>query len=198
MALPGQSLFSIDEVAMRWIAQPHQIAQFGAQESIEVLTSISPVSAGNEQIAGLVVVAMADLLPMFRRDGSGPVQMRLRRLRRPSEKDWRVVTDPAEGVMVAAADLLIDVNEMLRFEDQHELVRRAHRGRGPEPKFDWDEFWRAVAVYVHEHGVPTTLKEFTEAMSNWFLDQSEGESCPSDSVIRKKLSPLWNELRSEK
>lgn len=54
-----------------------------------------------------------------------------------------------------------------------------------------------MAIYVHEHGVPPTLKEFTEVMSNWFLDQSDGKSSPSDSVIRKKHSQLWNRLREE-
>jgi len=197
MPLPGQSLFSIDEVSARWIAAPHQVAQWAAQERLEVTTSIPPVQAGGEEVAGLVVVAMADLLPMFRRDGSGPTSMRLRRLRRVGEREWRTVSDPADGVMVAAGDLLIDVAEMGRFEDEHELMRRPHAGKGPEPKYDWDGFWRAVAIYVHQHGVPPTLKEFTEGMSNWFLDQTNGAECPSDSVIRKKLSPLWNALRSE-
>ncbi len=104
----------------------------------------------------------------------------------------------ADGVVVAAGDLLIDVSEMGRFEEENELMRRAHAGKGPEPKFDWDGFWRAVAIYVHEHGVPPTLKEFVATFEGWFLDQSNGAECPSDSVIRKKLSPLWNELRREK
>ncbi|WP_210877230.1 hypothetical protein [Roseovarius autotrophicus] len=197
MPLPGQSLFSIDEVSARWIAAPHQVAQWAAQERLEVVTSVGPVHAGDEDVAGLVVVAMADLLPMFRRDGSGPASMRLRRLRKIGEREWRMVSDPADGVMVAAGDLLIDVAEMGRFEEENDLMRRAHAGKGPEPKYDWDAFWRAMAIYVHQHGVPPTLKELTAAMSNWFLDQSDGKSSPSDSVIRKKLSPLWNQLRSE-
>lgn len=199
MPLPGQILFSIDEVSARWIAAPHQVAQWAAQELLQVTTSIPPVQAGGEEVAGLVVVSMADLLPMFRRDGSGPTSMRLRRLRRVGEREWRTVSDPADGVMVAAGDLLIDVAEMGRFEDEHELMRRPHarKGPGPEPKYDWDGFWRAVAIYVHQHGVPPNLKDFTGAMMNWFLDQSQGAECPSDSVIRKKLSPLWRELRRE-
>lgn len=198
MPLPGQSLFSIDEVSARWIAAPHQVAQWAALDRLEVTTSIPPVHAGGEEVAGLVVVAMADLLPLFRRDGSGPTSMRLRRLRRVGEREWRTVSDPADGVMVAAGDLLIDVAEMGRFEDEHELMRRPHAGKGPEPKFDWDGFWRAVAIYVHEHGVPPTLKEFVATFEGWFMDQTNGAECPSDSVIRKKLSPLWNELRREK
>ncbi|TQE98170.1 MAG: hypothetical protein FKY71_15245, partial [Spiribacter salinus] len=36
------------------------------------------------------------------------------------------------------------------------------------------------------------LKQLTDERSDWFLQNSETGDCPSDSVIRKRLSPLWH------
>jgi len=99
--------------------------------------------------------------------------------------------------VVSLDDLLILAEEVYRFEVEREIFGKAHKGKGPDPKFDWEEFWRAVAVLVHEKGVPTKLTDFTNEMADWFMDQSGGKKCPSNSVIRKKLSPLWNRLREE-
>ncbi|NCM98315.1 MAG: hypothetical protein GW948_13870, partial [Rhodobacterales bacterium] len=102
---------------------------------------------------------------------------------------------PGDGVVVSVDDLMITADEVSRFETEKEIFGRAHGARGPEPKYNWDDFWRAVVVRVHEKGVPETLKEFTDEFSNWFMDKSAKGDCPSDSVIRKRLSPLWHQMR---
>ena len=197
MGLPRQEFFSLEELALRWTAQRHQIGQWAASGLLELVTSIAPVDAAGEELAGIVVVCAADLLPMFRRDGSGPDCMRLRRLKLRGEQQWRTIKPPEEGVLVCLADLVVSAQEAARFEAEHEVFGRPHGGKGPELKYDWDEFWRAVALRVHDRGVPGTLKEFTEEFSLWFMDRSPTGEIPSDSVIRKRLSPLWNELRRE-
>ena len=197
MGLPRQEFYSLDELAARWTAQRHQIGQWAATGLLELVTGVGPVQAGDEQVAGIVVVCAADLLPMFRRDGSGPQSMLLRRLKYRGEHSWREVTAPQDGALVCLADLVVSAQEAARFEAEHEVFGRPHGGKGPELKYDWDEFWRAVALRVHDRGVPGTLKEFTEEFSLWFMDRSPTGEIPSDSVIRKRLSPLWNELRRE-
>jgi hypothetical protein len=197
MGVLPRVFFTMTEAAARWGYAPADIAGWAHQGQLEIVTGIAPVKCGEEPAAGLVAISVADILPMFRRSGTGPREMPVRRIRALGKDEWMVITEPAEGVIVYMDDLLILADEFHRFETENEIFGRPHAGKGPEPKFDWDGFWRAVALYVHEHGVPPTLKEFTEVMSNWFLDQSDGKSSPSDSVIRKKLSPLWNRLRQE-
>jgi hypothetical protein len=197
MGVLPRVFFTMTEAAARWGYAPADIAGWAHQGQLEIVTGIAPVNCGGEPAAGLVAISVADILPMFRRSGTGPREMPLRRVRALGQSEWLMITEPAEGVIVSMDDLLILADEVHRFEVEREIFGKPHGGKGPEPKFEWDEFWRAVAIYVHEHGVPPTLKEFVEIMSNWFLDQSAGKSSPSDSVIRKKLSPLWNRLREE-
>jgi len=197
MGVLPRVFFTITETAARLGYSPADIAGWAHQGQLEIVTGIAPVKCGEEPAAGLVAISVADILPMFRRSGTGPREMPVRRIRAQEKDEWLTITEPAEGVIVSMEDLMILADEVYRFETENEIFGRPHGGKGPEPKFDWDGFWRAVALYVHEQGVPTTLKEFTEVLSNWFLDQSDGKSSPSDSVIRKKLSPLWNRLRQE-
>lgn len=197
MGVLPRVFFTLTEVAARWGYAPADVAGWAHEGKLEIVTGIAPVECGAEHVAGLVAVSVADILPMFRRSGNGPREMPVRRIRAQGAQEWKLITNPASGVMVSMDDLMITAAEVMRFEAEYEIFGKPHGGKGPELKFDWDEFWRAVAIHVHEHGVPPTLKEFTELMSNWFLDQSDGKSCPSDSVIRKRLSPLWNRLRQE-
>ena len=197
MGVLPRVFFTMTEAAARWGYAPADIAGWAHQGQLEIVTGIAPVNCGGEPAAGLVAISVADILPMFRRSGTGPREMPLRRVRALGQSEWLMITEPAEGVIVSMDDLLILADEVHRFEVEREIFGKPHGGKGPEARYDWDEFWRAVAVRVHERGVPPTLKEFTEEFSNWFLDQSEGKTCPSDSVIRKKLSPLWNRLREE-
>jgi len=44
-------------------------------------------------------------------------------------------------------------------------------------------------------GVPATQVEFVSRMSDWF--SAQGQTCPDDSTIKKKLKPLWQRLRQE-
>lgn len=197
MGVLPRVFFTISEAAARWGYSAADIAGWAHQGQLDIITGIMPVDCGGEPAAGLVIVSVADIIPMFRRSGTGPREMAVRRIRQSNHDKWRLITCPAEGVIVSLEDLLITADEVHRFETDREIFGRARANKGPDPKFDWDAFWRAVAVYLHEHGMPPTLKEFTEAMACWFLDQSDGKSSPSDSVIRKKLSPLWNHLRQE-
>jgi hypothetical protein len=198
MATLSRVFFTISEAAARWGYSVADIAGWAYLGQIEIVTGIAPVKSGETILAGIVIVSAADIWPMFRRTGVGPRELAVIRLRLPQETEWQMITHPAEGVMVSFEDLMITAAEVTRFEIEHDIFGRKHAGKGPEPKYDWDAFWRAVAVRVHERGVPELLKEFVDEFANWFMDQSPAGDCPSDSVIRKKLSPLWRQLREGK
>lgn len=195
MAVLQRVFFTITEVAARWGCAPADIAGWAHQGQLEIITGIGPVQCGPDTVAGMVTISVADILPMFRRSGSGPREMSVRRIRRPEETEWLLITEPAEGITIAKEDLLITADEVTRFETEHRIFGSAYAG-GKE-KYDWDSFWRAVVIRVHAKGVPETLKEFVDELEGWFMTRSPTGECPSDSVIRKRLSPLWRALRQE-
>lgn len=197
MSVLPRVFFTMTEVVARWGCSPADVAGWAHLGQLELITGITPVICGDTQMVGLVAVSVTDILPMFRRTGEIPEKFPIRRIRAQGEADWRLITEPAEGILVSMDGLLITSDAVRRFETEYEILGRTHGGRGPEPKYDWDAFWRAVVVRVYEHGVPETLKEFTDELSDWFMTHSPTGSCPSDSVIRKRLSPLWHELRRE-
>ncbi len=143
MALPPRVLFTLLEVAARWGCTTTDIAEWAALERLELLTSVPLVQAGDAPIVGLVALHAADLMPMFRRDGSGPPEVRVHRLRPQNQDQWVFITTPAKGVRVAKADLLISATEMTRFEEENELVRRPS-SQPAAYKYDWDAMYVAV------------------------------------------------------
>lgn len=202
MGVLPRVFFSIPEVAARWGCAPADIAGWAHQGQLEIVTGIVPVECEGGTYAGLVAISAADITPMFRRSGTGPREMPVRRIKRPGEADWQLITDPAEGVMVSIEDLHITATEVARFEAEYEIFGKPRSSGGGgggkfEPRYDWDAFWRAVVFRVHHKGVPETLKEFVDEFESWFMDQSPTGDCPSDSVIRKRLSPLWRTLRQD-
>lgn len=197
MAVLPRIFYTITEAAARWGCAPADIAGWAHHGQLEIVTGIGPVRCGAETVAGMVTISVADILPMFRRSGSGPREMPVRRIRRPEEAEWLLITEPAEGITIAKEDLLITAAEVTRFEKEHEIFGRPHTGGRFQEKYDWDAFWRAVVIRVHAKGVPETLKEFVDELEGWFMTHSSAGDCPSDSVIRKRLSPLWRALRQD-
>lgn len=61
---------------------------------------------------------------MFRRDGSGPVRCTNKPIRPVGDEDWLWIADPVDHIEVELADLLILAEDILRFEVEHDLLRR--------------------------------------------------------------------------
>jgi len=197
MGLPTRAFMTLAEAASRWNCLPADIPGWASLGKIEIVTGIAPVHCGTEVISGLVVVSAPEILPMFRRCGTGPVQTKVRRFRPLEEKDWRVVTDPPKGVTVALADLVILTSEAQRFEAENELFRTTRAGQGPERKYDWDGFFAELIKRVHFHGLPDKQGDLVEEMKEWFGRRSETGDTPDDSTIRKRIAPVWRMLRED-
>ncbi len=195
MSLPPRAYFSIPEAAARWGCAPADIAGWSLAGRLEIVTGVAPVRCGSSTLAGVVAVPAADILPLFRRCGTGPSQWTVKRIREVAATDWLLITDPLEGVAVAAADVMIGGLEVARFEDEHDLLRRPHAGTGPAGKYDWDAFYLAVIKQLHDHGLPETQNEFVGMMQDWFVRRSETGEAPDESTIRKRISPIWRSLR---
>lgn len=59
-----------------------------------------------------------ELLPLFRRCGTGPTEGVMRRIQPLGRQDWLLITDPTGGIPVALADMLILAEEINAFEEE--------------------------------------------------------------------------------
>jgi len=88
MALPPIAFYSIYEISARWGCHPADVAGWAAAGHFQVLAGIPPVSCGDETVAGLVEVPIAELMPMFRRYGPSDELCRLKRVLPLGNKSW--------------------------------------------------------------------------------------------------------------
>lgn len=194
MTLPPKAFYALPEAAARWGCTPADIAGWSAAGRLEIVTGLAPVRCGSQQLAGFVAVPATDILPVFRRCGTGPGEWPVRRIREVGAAEWLLITDPEEGVPVAAADLVIRASEVARFEEECGIMRRPH-GTGPTPRYDWDGFYLAVIKHLHEQGLPESQNEFVGMMQEWFIRRSESGDAPDESTIRRRINPIWRALR---
>ncbi len=194
MKLPPREYYTVHEAAARWGCTLADIGGWSAKGRFDIITGIPPTVCGSETIAGEVVVAAFDMLPMFRRCGSGPQTALIRRVRPVGSPDWLLVTDPASGVEVWIADLMIAGSEVSKFEVDHDLMRRIAGGTGSISPYDWDGMMNALIVRIHEHGLPASQAELIRDMQDWFADQSDGDEIPDERSIRRRISAVWKTL----
>ena len=197
MPLPPVAFLSIYEIAVRWGCPPADVAGWAAVGHLQVLAGIPPVSCGDETVAGLVEVPIAELMPMFRRIGPSDEQARLRRVMPPGSKTWLKVTDPPDGVPIRSSDLLLSAGSLQQFEEERDLLRRPASTVGASPRYDWDSMYAWLTVFLFERGVPDTQTALIALVQDWFVQNSKSGEVPDESTIRKRLMSLWRKLRGE-
>lgn len=208
MALPPRSFHTILEISIKWSVLPADVIGWAIDGHFDISMALPPVQAGGHPRAGLVHIDPADVLPLFRRDGSGPRAVAIRRFRLPDgeEQDWQWIGEPAEGVQATAADILLTRRESDRFEKDHGVgapllnapeagerpPARRRAGPGAPARYDWDAFYCAMIRRVHDEGVPETQTALVRDMQDWFDNQAD--TPPDESTIRRKVQAVWREL----
>ncbi|GAA0304946.1 hypothetical protein [Rhodovulum strictum] len=197
MALPPRAFFTLHETASRWGCTIADIAGWAAVGKLDIVTGIPLAICGTEKVSGKVFVSPMDMLPLFRRSGTGPTSIKLLRVKPDPGADWIYVTEPADGVDVSIADLLISGQDVLRFEDEYDLLRRIGGGTGALSPYDWEGMYVAMIKRIHEHGLPATQAELIGELQEWFGNVAESGDVPDESTIRRRLRPFWRALRGE-
>jgi len=197
MALPPRAFFTLHETASRWGCTIADIAGWAAVGKLDIVTGIPLAICGTEKVSGKVFVSPMDMLPLFRRSGTGPTSIKLLRVKPDPGADWIYVTEPADGVEVSIADLLISGQDVLRFEDEYDLLRRIGGGTGALSPYDWEGMYVAMIKRIHEHGLPATQAELIGELQEWFGNIAESGDVPDESTIRRRLRPFWRALRGE-
>ncbi|MDO5643727.1 MAG: hypothetical protein Q4G26_15250 [Paracoccus sp. (in: a-proteobacteria)] len=184
------------ELAARWGCLPADIAGWSIGGSLPVMTGIAPCRSSSKILAGFVEVPVTDILPLFRRCGSGPREYVIRRVRPADMPEWQFILGPDQGITVALDDLIVMAQDVLRFEDEHGLFARNHgAGRGSS-RYDWDAFFAAVVKRIHDAGLPATQNALVAEMQEWFMAQSPTGEAPDESTIRRRLTPVWRVLQA--
>jgi hypothetical protein len=195
MALPPRVFYTLHEVAIRWDCTLSDLAGWASVGRFDIVTAIRPVICGVEVITGYAVVSVTDIMQMFRRCGTGPTTSVLRRIRPLDRPDWVMLPMPPDAVEVSLADLLIMAEEVRRFEEDCDLLRRPASHIGSTAKYDWDGMYIALICRVHEKGVPATQAEWVGEVQAWFVEHSPTDEVPDERTIRRRLNPIWRALR---
>jgi len=120
MGLPPRVYFTLHEVTARWGCNIADVAGWADAGRFRILTGIPALRCGDEVVAGKVVLSPMELLPLFRRCGTGPTEGVMHRIQPIGREDWLLITDPASGIPVAVADMLILAEEVHAFEEENE------------------------------------------------------------------------------
>ena len=197
MALPPRAFFNLHETATRWGCAIADIAGWATLGKLELFTGIPLAICGSDMVSGKITISPMDMLPLFRRSGTGPTSIKLLRVKPENSDSWSYVTEPADGVEVSIADLMISGQDVLQFEDEHDLLRRIGGGTGSLSPYDWEGMYVTMIKRIHEQGLPATQTELIGELQDWFADVAENGEVPDESTIRRRLRPFWRALRKE-
>lgn len=196
MALPPRVYFTLQEVAIRWDCTLADIAGWASVGRFDIVTAVAPIMVEMQVLAGFVAVAVTDILPMFRRCGTGPTKCLLRRVRPRDQEEWIVIADQQDWMEVTLADLLIMAEDVRRFEAAFDLARRPGAYSGSTARYDWDGMYIALMVRIYDQGLPVTQAEWLGEVQDWFVANSESGELPDERTIRRRLTPIWKALRA--
>ena len=200
VALPPRALFTLYETSVRWDCSIADIAGWAAVGKLKIKTGIGLVRCGDVDVAGRVTLSPMELLPLFRRSGTGPVEGVVRRIMPPDTSEWLIITEPAGGIAITVADMLILAEDVFGFEDDHDMVRRTATSTGGGAggaSYDWEGMNVALIQRIHDRGLPATQADLIAEMQDWFADQSDGTKMPDSRTIRRRITPIWRALRKE-
>ena len=195
MALPPRAFFNLHETASRWGCSIADIAGWATEGKLDIVTGIPLAICGTDKVSGKITVSPMDMLPLFRRGGTGPTVIKLLRIKPVGGHDWAYVTEPADGVEVSIADLMVTGQDVQRFEDDYDLLRRIGGGTGSLSPYDWECMYVTMIQRIHEHGLPATQAELIGELQEWFANVAENGEVPDESTIRRRLRPFWRALR---
>ena len=194
MAFPVQVFYSIHEVSLRWSCSVTQVVNNAIADELDLVTGILQVMFGEECGAGLISVPGCQVRPLFPPFGKGAKKIYITHARLSPNYPWKAITEPARGVRLTAADIMITAKEIDRFEEDHGIGRTRSVGPGAPLKYDWDGFYTAVLKRIYANGFPARQRDLVVEMQEWFIANSAEGDAPDESTIRRRIQAVWKEL----
>ena len=197
MAFPAQYFYSILDVAGRWGCTQTEVINYAMSDEINLVAGFSAVKFGTECAAGLKNVPGSEVRALFRPYGKGAKKIYVTQARRSPGEDWKTITEPARGVRLTAADIMITSKEIDRFEEAHSIGRNRSAGPGTPTKYDWEAFHFALFKRIFQRGFPLQQRELVLEMQEWFIANSADGEAPDESTIRRRIKAICQELRPD-
>jgi hypothetical protein len=194
MAFPAQVFYSVLEVSVRWGCSLTQVVNYAIADEIDLVTGVSRVMFGEERASGLICVPGCEVRPLFPPFGKAAKKIYATHARLLSGDPWKAITEPARGLRLTAADIMITAKEIDRFEEDHGIGRTRSVGPGAPLKYDWDGFYIAVLKRLYAEGFPTRQRDLVVEMQQWFIANSADGDAPDESTIRRRIQAVWKEL----
>lgn len=195
MAFPSREFFTLTDVAGRWECTPAEVACQALKEALELVATFPRIELLDGPAVGLLTVHAAEIMPLHRAL-SPTKKTKLRQVRQPGRTEWQRIEDPSSGVWMTPGDILITRAEILRFEDEHEIVRSRLAGAGAPPRYDWERFQMALFKRLFHGGMPASQKDLIDEMQEWFISNSSNGDAPDESTIRRRIKAVWQELHA--
>lgn len=195
MSLPPRTFYSFHETLARWGCAAADLAGWAATDHLMLVTSIASVICGKQPVAGIVGVSAADMMRMFRRYGPSEEECRVFRILPKGSADWQYISEPLDGVVIKITDLMLLAEDVQKFEDQRDLLRRPSASAGATPRYDWEGMTIMLFRRFNDQGVPATQAELIAEVQDWFALNSPTGEIPEESTTRKKITPIWRALR---
>ncbi len=197
MAFPAQYFYSILEVAGRWGCTQTEVVNWAISGELDLVAGFSPILFGDQPAAGLLVVSASDVRPLFRPFGKTEKKVFPKQARPEGPDALKLITDPACGVRLTAADIMITSKEIDRFEEAHSISRTRSAGPGSPTKYDWEAFHFALFKRIFQRGFPTQQRELVLEMQEWFIANSADGEAPDESTIRRRIKAICQELKPD-
>ena len=197
MAFPAQYFYSILEVAGRWGCTQTEVINYAMSDEINLVAGFQAVKFGTECAAGLMHVAGTEVRALFRPYGKGAKKIYVTQARQSANGAWTTITEPARGVRLTAADIMITAKEIDRFEEAHSIARTRSAGPGTPTKYDWEAFHFALFKRIFQRGFPTQQRELVAEMQEWFIANSVDGEAPDESTIRRRIKAICDELKHD-
>jgi hypothetical protein len=112
------------------------------------------------------------MMRMFRRHGPSDEECRIYRIRPQGSAEWQYITEPADGVVIKITDLMLLAEEVQKFEDERDLLRRPAGSAGSAPRYDWEGMNIMLFRRINDQGVPATQAELIAEVQDWFAQNS--------------------------
>ncbi|MDT8858509.1 hypothetical protein RNZ50_26495 [Paracoccaceae bacterium Fryx2] len=194
MAFPAQYFYSILDVAGRWGCTQTAVVNWAISGELDLVAGFSPILFGDEPAAGLLVVSASDVRPLFRPFGKAAKKIFVKQARRIGTEELKLITKPARGLRLTAADIMITAREIDRFEDAHGIGRTRNAGPGAPGRYDWEGFHMALFKRIYTGGFPLQQRDLVIEMQEWFIANSDAGEAPDESTIRRRIKAIWQEL----
>lgn len=204
MPLSTKNYYSILEAAARWGRCIPDIIDWSAGGKLTIVAFIRYAESDDGPITGNVEISAQDMLAHFRIDGTAQRELRIYRVGIVGEDGrpkWPFVKgeDGKPGIPLSLHDIYITGQDFVRFQEEHSLgaiIKEKVIYRTPaSERHDWESMYRKLCKRIFDSGLPEHLQELAREMQEWFIMQSADGEAPDLSTIRKRLQPIWNELR---